>query len=132
MARPRREEDKPLTDTEIQIMNVLWDLGAVTVHDVQEALNQQQGKEYAYTTVSTMLRVLEKKSVVRSEKQGRGHIYSAGIAQKDYQKKATDHLVEQVFSGSRSDLLKNLLGAGALSAKDLNEVRELLDSKRKK
>ena len=71
MARPRSEENKPLTDTEIQIMNILWEIGDGTVHDVLEELSKALKKKYAYTTASTLLRVLEKKGAVTSKKAGR-------------------------------------------------------------
>lgn len=127
MARPKNEEQKTLTDTEIQIMNILWELKDGTVHDVLESLIYTQGKDYAYTTVSTLLRVLEKKGVVSSQKEGRGHRYSPAIPKEKYQKKATDHLVDNVFSGKRTALIRNLLGSSKLTIEELAEVKELLN-----
>lgn len=129
MARPKNEEQKTLTDTEIQIMNVLWELESGTVHDVLEGLLASNGKDYAYTTVSTLLRVLEKKQVVQSQKEGRGHRYSPSIDKEKYQKKATDHLVENVFSGERTALIRNLLGNSKLSKEELAEVKALLNER---
>jgi predicted transcriptional regulator len=132
MARPKSEEQKTLTDTEIQIMNILWDIGDGTVHNVLEGLISAQGKDYAYTTVSTLLRVLEKKGVVSSQKEGRGHRYSPAIPKEKYQKKATDHLVENVFSGERTALIRNLLGSAKLSKEELAEVKALLEEEAQK
>ena len=127
MARPKNEEQRTLTDTEIQIMNILWELKDGTVHDVLESLICTQGKDYAYTTVSTLLRVLEKKGVVSSQKEGRGHRYSPTIPKEKYQKKAMDHLVDNVFSGRRTALIRNLLGSSKLTKEELAEVKELLN-----
>lgn len=132
MARPKSEEQKTLTDTEIQIMNILWEIESGTVHDVLENLVVSQGKEYAYTTVSTLLRVLEKKQVVSSQKEGRGHRYSPSIQREKYQKKATDHLVDSVFLGERTALIRNLLGNSKLTVGELAEVKALLEEKAKK
>lgn len=130
MARPKSDDNKPLTDAELQIMNVLWEQGTGTVHEVLESLSAD--KDYAYTTVSTMLRVLEKKGAVRSQKEGRGHRYQAAIEKGKYQNRATEHLVKNVFQGEKTALIKNLLGSSALSKAELDEVRQLLKEKGKK
>lgn len=127
MARPKSEEEKPLTDTELQIMNILWSLGGGSVHDVLEQLNSSQNKNYAYTTVSTLLRVLEKKDAVKSEKEGRGHRYYSKIKKQDYQKKATNHLVDNVYEGEAAALIKNLLGHAKLTQEELYEVKKILN-----
>lgn len=132
MARPKSDENKQLTDTELQIMNILWELEASTVHEVLTRLSEIQKKEYAYTTVSTLLRVLEKKEAVESKKEGRGHLYSPLIPKEKYQKKATKHLVNHLFEGQPAALVKNLLGSGYLSKEELKEVQQLLNEKVKK
>ncbi|MCB0408552.1 MAG: BlaI/MecI/CopY family transcriptional regulator [Bdellovibrionales bacterium] len=131
MARPKDETEKPLTDTELLIMNALWDLKAGTVNDVSERISKEQGKDYAYTTVSTLLRILEKKSVVQSQKEGRGHKYFPLIQKENYQQKATHHLVENVFSGEATQLIRNLLGNSQFSKEELSEIKKLLDGKKK-
>ena len=129
MARPKNEEDKPLTDTEIQIMNVIWEQGSGTVHEVIEQLKIENDKDYAYTTVSTMLRILEKKQALSSVKEGRGHRYTPKIKQEGYQKKAAKHLLKNVFQGQRTRLIKNLLGSAKISKDELNEIKKLIDEK---
>lgn len=129
MARPKSEENKSLTETELQIMNVLWGLESGTVHDVSEELQASQGKEYAYTTVSTLLRVLEKKDFVHSEKEGRGHRYYPALKRSQYQKKVTKHLVENVFEGEKTSLIRNLLGSGSLTEEELREIRQFLNGR---
>ena len=110
MARPKGGSDRSLTTAELQIMNLLWEMKSATVHDILERLNGEQNKDYAYTTVSTLLRVLEKKSVVSSEKEGRGHRYFPRLKQKEYRQRATEHLVQNVYQNEKGALIKNLLG----------------------
>ena len=129
MARPKNEQRKSLTEAETLVMNVLWDLESATVHSVLETLNDVQSKDYAYTTVSTILRVLEKKGFVERQKQGRGHIYLPLMKKSEYQEQATQILVNSVFSGERTALIRNLLGDAKLTEEDLAEVKALLHSK---
>ena len=132
MARPKSGDNQTLTDTEVLIMNILWDLQDGTVHQVLEQLNSKQSKTYAYTTISTLLRVLEKKQVVHSQKEGRGHRYFPSFAKSQYQQKATQHLVNQVFEGQTTALIRNLLGNASLTSKELAEVQTLLQQKSEK
>ena len=127
MARPKSEEKKALTDIELQLMNILWRLEGATVHEVLESLEKSQKKDYAYTTVSTMLRILEKKEFVRSEKEGRGHRYFPKVEKDDYQEKALGQMVEQVFSGQPSTLIKNLLGQAKLTSEELAEIQKMIE-----
>lgn len=129
MARPKKEEDKSLTTVELQVMNILWQKGSCNVHEVQEALIQKQHKDYAYTTVSTLLRILEKKSIVKSQKEGRGHIYTPLMTQNQYQKTVTHHLVEQVYNGKKTHLILNLLGQAQFSSQELNEIQKIIQQK---
>ena len=129
MARPKDDGDKPLTDVELQVMNVLWSCEKASVHQVLDVLNHNGKRDYAYTTVSTLLRVLEKKGVVGSEKVGRGHLYFAQVQKENYQEKAAKHLVTNVFEGSATNLIRNLLGTEKLTQEELAEVQQLLSKK---
>lgn len=126
MARPVSNSDRLLTAIELQVMKILWKQGERSVHQVQERLNLSADKDYAYTTVSTMLRVLEKKGAVVSRKQGRGHLYSSQIDKEEYQQKATTDLVESVYSGEASQLICNLLGSEELTGDDIKAIKKLI------
>lgn len=127
MARPKKENKKNLTEAELQIMNILWSKKDMSVHEVLDALIETSNKKYAYTTVSTTLRVLEKKEVVESYQEGRGHRYKAIIDKESYQKKATHHFVNSMFDGKESALIKSLLGGSNISKEELKEVKEYLE-----
>lgn len=109
------------------MMNVLWRLGPCTVSQVQSAL--LPGRELAYTSVSTIIRILEQKRFVRSEKAGRGHVYSAAMSKQDYQSLSLEQLVIKVFDDTPSLLVQRLLDSRDLSEQELARIRALLRQK---
>jgi predicted transcriptional regulator len=125
--KQRRKPDKPLTATELEMMSVLWRIGPATVLQVVEALRPQ--RELAYTSVSTMVRILEQKGYVTSTKEGRGHLYQAALAKEAYQRSSLQRLVSNVFDDTPALLVRQLLDSAALSEADLAEIRALLRKK---
>jgi predicted transcriptional regulator len=109
------------------MMNVIWRLGACTVSQVQAALSPE--RELAYTSISTIVRILEQKGFVKSEKAGRGHLYSATMSKEEYQGLSLQHLVNKVFDDTPSLLVQRLLDSGRLTEKELAEIRSLLRKK---
>ncbi|WP_309890012.1 BlaI/MecI/CopY family transcriptional regulator [Archangium sp.] len=125
---PPGEADKPLTPVELELMQLVWRLGEVSVADVLAALPAE--RKLAYTSVSTVLRILEQKGVVRSRKVGRGHVYSALLAREDYEARSVRHLVETVFAGTPSALVERLVEAVPLSPEEVEQLRKLLGQKK--
>lgn len=117
---------KLLTDAELELMTILWKLGEGTVADVMEDL--PKGRELAYTSVSTILRILEQKGVLKARKEGRGHVYIPKLAKSEYETKTINHVVERVFDGIPVALVKKLLNSGQLKSEELAELRKLIDS----
>ena len=117
--------DIQFTDREIDVMEVLWDRGPSLVAEVRAALRD----ELAYTTVLTILRTLEGKGYVGHEQEGRGHRYFATVKQKAAQTSALRHLTRKLFKGSAELLFTHLVSDQKLSAKQIRDMRELLDSK---
>lgn len=118
---------RPLTSTELVMMNVIWRLGPCSVSQVRDALLPE--RELAYTSVSTIVRILEQKGFVKSEKVGRGHQYSPTISKEDYQGLSVEHLVSNLFDETPSLLVQRLLDSGRLTEKELAEIRALLRRK---
>ncbi len=106
------------------MMNIIWRLGACTVTQVKEAL--APGRKLAYTSVSTIIRILEQKGVVTSAKAGRGHLYSAAMSKQAFQALSLAHLVESVFDRTPSLLVQRLLDSDSLSEQELDHIRALL------
>ena len=126
----RNEESKPLTPVELELMHIVWRKGEVSVADVLEALPPE--RKLAYTSVSTVLRILEQKEVLQSRKVGRGHLYSALLPREAYELQSVRHLVETVFDGTPSALVERLVEAVPLSPQELEQLRALLGKKRSK
>ena len=125
--RNRRGNPKPLTATELEMMNVIWRIGPCSVAQVLEQLSPT--RELAYTSVSTMVRILEQKGYVTSQRAGRGHLYSAAVAKEDYQALSLRHLVDNVFEGTPTLMVKRLLDCNALTEEELSQIKSLLRKK---
>lgn len=124
MKKPATGE-KLLTDVELELMQILWARGEGTVADVLESL--PQNRDLAYTSVSTVLRILEQKKFLRARKEGRGHSYSPTLSREEYEARAVRDVVKKVFSGAPSALVRQLLGAVEIDAAELEEIRKILD-----
>ena len=118
-------DDKMLTETELELMNILWKLREGSVNEVIEQLPPE--RNLAYTSVSTILRILEQKGVVKTRKEGRGHIYIPLLKKADYESKAVKHVVERVFEGTPMALVRQLLDSDQLSETDLKELKKLIE-----
>lgn len=109
------------------MMNVIWRIGPCSITQVQEQL--APARELAYTSVSTMVRILEQKGYVSSEKAGRGHLYSAVVSKETYQAASLQHLLANVFEGTPSLLVRRLLDSDSLTDEELAQIRALLRGK---
>ncbi len=118
-------QDKLLTETELELMIILWHLGEGSVSDVIEQLPKD--RNLAYTSVSTILRILEQKDVLKTRKEGRGHIYIPKIEKSDYEAKTVHHVVQKVFDGEPSALVRQLLGSVKLNETEIKEIKSLIN-----
>ena len=116
-----------LTETELEMMNVVWHMGQATVNEVLEAL--RKSRKLAYTSVSTILRILEQKEILTSRKDGRGHVYRPRLSKEAYEARSLNHLVERVFDGEPSAVVRCLLEAKGVNREDLKNIRDLLEEK---
>jgi predicted transcriptional regulator len=117
-------EDKRLTDVELELMNILWKMGEGSVSDVITHLSPT--RKLAYTSVSTILRILEQKNILTNRKEGRGHIYIPILKKSDYEANTVQHIVQHVFEGTPLALVKQLLSTGSIKEADLDELKLLL------
>ncbi len=116
-----------LTDVELELMTILWRLGEGSVADVIKELPKE--RQLAYTSVSTILRILEQKSILKTRKEGRGHTYIPAVSKTDYEAKTVRHVIDRVFQGTPVALVRQLLDTVNLDAQALNELRSLIDEK---
>lgn len=124
MGRSKKSSEL-LTEFELQIMNVIWKLRSATVTDVMERLSP--GKNYAYTTISTMMRLLEQRQILSTVKNGKTHIYVPEIQKAAYEKRALNHIVQNLFHDEPTNLVRTLIESKGLSHAELDELRQMID-----
>lgn len=115
---------KELTKAEEQIMQVLWDLEKGFVKDVIERLPEPKP---AYNTVSTIVRILEKKKFVGHKAYGKTHEYFPLVGRDDYKKKFVRSFVRRFFGDSFPEMVSFFAGGRDMSLEELESVRRLLD-----
>ena len=113
-----------LTAAELELMHALWTHeGAATVGEVIEQL---AGPARAYTTIATLLKILEDKGFARSTLSGRKLVYEAAVERPAYEDTAVRDVVQRVFSGNATALVRTLVATEALSEADRAMIRALL------
>ncbi len=123
LVKPRSDaEPVILTVREMDVMNVLWALGSGTVAEVQERLPDQ----LAYTTVLTLLRILETKGHVRHEPDGRAHRYIPLVQKEEAREGALGRVTRKLFSGSPELVMAHLLKERGLTEEQLRRLRDLV------
>lgn len=115
--------DIRFTERELDIMEVLWDLGPSTVAEVLEALDD----DLAYNTVLTMLKVLEDKGHVTRDLEGRAHRYRTLVPREHASRSALERVTDRLFGGSREAVLLELVGRRGLDEEELRRMRDLLE-----
>jgi predicted transcriptional regulator len=120
---------KELTRAEEQIMQVLWKLEKAFVKDIVEALPEPKP---AYTTVSTIIRILERKGFVAHRPFGKTHEYFARTSRDDYKKKFLKSVVKRYFGDSLPEMVSFFASGRDLSLEELEELRALLGEEIKK
>jgi BlaI family transcriptional regulator, penicillinase repressor len=120
-----RSKSATLTEAELRIMNVLWDRGPATVHEVLEALAPKPA--LAYNSVLTIIRILETKGYVQHVKDKRAHIYLPKVDRKDATRFEVRHLVSRFFGNSHELLVLNILEEKNLDEDELARVRQLFE-----
>jgi predicted transcriptional regulator len=118
-----RKKLKPLTKAELRIMDVLWNKKSATVADVVAALPPPP---LAYTTVLTMLRILEQKNVVTHKPDGRAHVYLPAIERDDAAQSALGDVLGSFFSNSKTALAVHLMAEERPSAEELESIKALI------
>lgn len=122
-----RRKSTILTDGELRLMNVLWDKEQATVRDVVAAMPSPGP---AYSTVLTMLRILEEKGYARHEKQGRAFVYTPILGRDQARRSAIQRLVSQLFNDSPGSLVLNVIEHEDVDAEELARLRERLEAPR--
>ena len=127
MARPRARE---LTERELEVMHVFWDRGEITAADARDEL-ARSGRDLAYTTVATLVRILIEKGFLQQTTQERPFRYQPVRTFEEVSGSLVSDLVERVFGGSRERLLMRLIDQKKLSARERALLEEILKEQRR-
>jgi len=118
--------NKRPTESELEILDILWQSGSATVRQVNELL-EAKGKKVGYTTTLKMMQIMTEKGLLSRAMDGRTHIYSALIQAGTARTALIDRMVNAVFGGSATRLVLQALGNHRATPEELHEIRELID-----
>jgi predicted transcriptional regulator len=119
-----RSPKPTLTEQELEIMKVVWQLETATVRQVYE--NMLEHRRIAYTTVMTMMNILEQKGYLKKRQDDRAYVYRPSQPKQQVIRSMVREFVNRVFNGSASPLLVHLVEDQHLDAKDLEEIRKTI------
>lgn len=117
-------EKKP-TESEMEILQIMWRLGSCTVRGVHEELIKN--KEVGYTTTLKLMQIMHEKGLVDRDTSSKSHIYNATLNQDKVEKQLVGKMIDDVFSGSASRLIMQALGNHRASEKEIEEIKKYLN-----
>lgn len=120
-----RPKQSTLTPQELEIMKLVWERDSATVRDVYEALLER--RKIAYTTVMTMMKILESKGYLKKRQQQRAYVYRPTRPKDKVIGKMIREFMDRVFSGSAEPLLVHLVKGKHIRERDLEKVRRMLE-----
>ena len=119
-----RLKSPTLTAHELEIMKIVWELDSATVRDVYEALLKH--RKIAYTTVMTVMRIMEQKRYLTKRADGRAYVYRPARPKKQMIREMVGEFVNRVFNGSARPLVAHLIEDRCLSKEDLEEIARMV------
>jgi BlaI family penicillinase repressor len=129
----KRETPKTPTDSELEILRVLWERGPSTVKEVHETLNAaSDNKQVGYTTILKLMQIMTVKGTVTRNERDRAHVYVAGIPAERTKRQMAGEMLEKVFGGSASELVLHALSGQKASHEEIEEIRRMLDEYERK
>lgn len=120
-----RKQSPALTDAESQVMTALWRLSQASVGDMVTALNER--RSVTYSTVQTILRILETKGYVTHDKVARAFVYRPLVDERQARRRALRHLVGRLFDGSPSLLVMNVLEDDEIDPVERQRLKRLIE-----
>ena len=113
------------TESELELLRILWTIEPATVRDIYEALNRERAS--GYTTILKMLQIMTTKGLVVRDEGNRAHVYRAAMSQDAMQSRMLRDLSMRLFSGSATQLAMHALAMEQASPNELEEIRALID-----
>jgi BlaI family penicillinase repressor len=125
---PTIKNIKP-TESELEILQVLWEKGQASVRDVHEELLKI--KEAGYTTTLKLMQIMHEKGLVKRDDSIKTHIYQAAVSKEKTQKHLLGKMIDTLFGGSPTQLVMQALGNHKASDSELEEIQKMLDNLKK-
>ncbi len=113
------------TDSELEILQVLWDKQPATVREVHEELTKT--KDAGYTTTLKLMQIMFEKGLVDRDASAKTHIYTANVSQQQAQQTALDKMLSTVFQGSTANLVMQALGNHKASGEEIEAIKAYLN-----
>lgn len=123
----RKQERSLLTEVELEFMTVVWEIGSGTVRDILAELNKAQTR--AYTSVATVLKIMEQKGFLTSERHDRSLVYRSAVPKEDYQRTTLKDLSSKLFDGAPAALVARLVDDEEVTDDMLESMRALLNER---
>ena len=120
------------TNSELEILQIVWKRGSVTVREVNEELSKDKGTEIGYTTTLKLMQIMHEKGLLERETSSRTHVYKALISQSKTSQTLIDALIDTVFNGSASQLVMQALSNKKSSREEIEMIKKYLDQLDKK
>jgi predicted transcriptional regulator len=113
------------TESELEIMQVLWENGPLTVRQVNDKLNEQ--RKVGYTTTLKIMQIMSEKELLSRNTTQRSHVYTPSLPSDEVQSSILDHILKTVFKGSRSSMVIQALGNHQVSSGELEEIKKVIE-----
>ena len=114
------------TESELEILQVLWDRGLASVREVHEELSKT--KDAGYTTTLKLMQIMHEKGLVKRDDSVKTHIYQPAVSREKTQKHLLGKMINTLFGGSTTQLVMQALGNHKASAEELDEIQKLLNN----
>ena len=114
------------TESELEILQVLWDKESASVREVHEEL--AKSKDVGYTTTLKLMQIMHEKGLVKRDDSFKTHIYEPAVSKEKTQKHLLGKMINSLFGGSPTELVIQALGNHKASLKELDEIQKLLDN----
>ena len=131
VAKKESTQNMEPTKSELEILQVLWQHGPSTVRFVNDRLNEEK-REVAYTSTLKLMQIMHEKGLLLRDESQMKHVYAAAEDESKTKGFLLERFVDNLYEGSASKLLMQLLGNKKTSKKELDAIRALLDQTKKK
>lgn len=123
----KKKAERLLTEVELELMNAIWKTDECTIRDVVDRLPKE--RRLAYTSVATMMKILEEKGFLRSQAKEKTHTFRALVPREEYEKRTLNHVAAKLFEGSPSSMVMKLLDEAKLTREELKAIQKTLEER---